>query len=112
MPHNLFLSYLGQHTLPIYALHILVYMFLYEFFKLHHKVSWANAQSASLHIAQLFVFLALGLGIPLLLLQLYDKVKRLLGSVLTKEVDIYLPPMTVNADTTNSQLFEPEKVPT
>lgn len=82
LPYNRFLSYLGQHTLPIYAMHIVVYLFLYEFFRqlpswlgTAHLSNLIDAESGAFQVVKLFVFLIFGLGIPLCLMQLYDQTK-------------------------------------
>jgi acyltransferase len=83
IPYNRILSYIGQHTMPIYALHVLVYMFLYEF--VGSFQSSLDIHPLAFQSIQLVAFLALGLGIPLVCIWLYDQTKLLLRSLVTKQ---------------------------
>lgn len=79
MPYNHFLSFVGRHSLPIYAMHITVYLFLAEGFKqvpslikLYHLEAFINLNSPVYGLFKILLYLVLGFGVPLLLMKLYD----------------------------------------
>lgn len=83
LPYNRFLSFVGQHSLPIYAMHIVVFMFLLEFFdnllpgllELYDLTEAVAMNSVWFGFVRLAIFMVAGLGIPLLIMNLYGKVK-------------------------------------
>lgn len=90
LPYMPFLSYLGQHTLPVYAMHITFYLFLHEVFKripplLQHSswTSWIQVTSWEYQVAQVALFIGVGLYVPLLAIKVYDKLKALVLSQTT-----------------------------
>lgn len=87
LPYNRFISFIGQNTLPLYAMHILVFMFLFEFFDVwlpgilsgYGLPDFARLEPLWFGMGKLSVFMAAGLGIPLMVLRCTEKIQAFLA---------------------------------
>lgn len=71
MPYNSFLSYIGRNTLPIYALHVPVYLIIDA---LSREGVVPSSYLAEQPVLQTALYLTAGLFLPLLAIQVYERI--------------------------------------